>query len=184
MLFLHGRGESDGPLSVVAKWGPPKLADRGDDLPYILVSPQCPKEGFWNDETRQAGLDKLLQEISAKYRIDKKKIILTGLSMGGFGSWKLAANYPKRFSCAVPICGIGEVEDAPKLVDLPIWAFHGTEDDVVPLDGSAKMVEAIKQAGGAEVRFTTLEHVGHNSWSAPYAMPELYQWMLSQSASE
>ena len=182
VLFLHGRGESSGPLSLVAKWGPPKFAERGDELPFILVSPQCPEEGVWSDEERQQGLDSLLKHISSEYRTDETKVSLTGLSMGGFGSWKLVATYPKRFSCAVPICGSGDEKSATRLVDLPIWAFHGSEDSVVPVADTEKMVNAIKQAGGTKIRFTTLEHIGHNSWSAAYATPALLQWMLDQTA--
>lgn len=183
MLFLHGRGESFGPLDLVSKWGPPKFAKRGDKLPFILVSPQCPGKGSWSDEVRQAGLAELLDHVTEKYRVDSDRVMLTGLSMGGYGSWRLAAAHPKRFSCAVPICGGGAPEQAEQLKSLPIWVFHGDQDKAVPIERSVAMVEAIKKAGGAKVRFTTLEHVGHNSWSSAYAMPELYGWMLRQSAS-
>lgn len=184
VLFLHGRGESFGPLSIVAKWGPPKFAQRDDKLPFILVSPQCPKEGFWNDKQRQTALDKLLKHVESKYRVNQRKISVTGLSMGGYGAWQLAVNFPRRFSCIVPICGAGNVADAKKLVDTPVWAFHGTNDEVVPLDQTSNMVEAIKSAGGRKIRFTTLEHVGHNSWSSAYALPDLFNWMLAQSTPE
>lgn len=182
VFFLHGRGESYGPLDLVTKWGPPKFAKRGDDLPYILVSPQCPKDGFWNDEPRQAGLVDLLDHITKSHRIDKKKVCLTGLSMGGYGSWRLAADHPKRFSCVVPVCGGGNPDDAEKLKDIPIWVFHGDQDKAVPYGKSVEMVDAIKEAGGTKIRFTTLAHFGHNSWSATYASPQLYQWMLEKSA--
>jgi predicted peptidase len=183
MLFLHGRGESYGPLDLVTKWGPPKFAKRADDLPYILVSPQCPKNGFWNDEIRQAGLLELLDVVSKSYRVDTDRVMLTGLSMGGFGSWRLAADHPKRFSCVVPVCGAGKTEDGSKLKTIPIWVFHGDKDGAVPFERSVKMVDAIKAAGGTKVRFTSLENVGHNSWSSTYALPELYTWMLKQKAS-
>ena len=176
MLFLHGRGESYGPLSLVKQWGPPRLVDQGEKLPYVLVSPQCPKEGNWSDETRQAGLVQLLNHIEKTYRVDKQRVYLTGLSMGGYGTWRLAADEPKRFAAAAPVCGGGNPEDAGKLKNLPIWVFHGTEDKAVPLERSTQMVDAIRAAGGTKIRFTTLEHIGHNSWSATYATPELYQW--------
>lgn len=178
VLFLHGRGESYGPLSLVAKWGPPKFAQRGDDLPYILVSPQCPGSGSWRDETRQNQLSELLNHITDEYKVASNQIYLTGLSMGGYGSWTLAANHPNRFAAVVPICGGGEPSTAPKLVELPIWAFHGDQDRAVPLQKSVEMVNAIREAGGNKIRFTTLEHVGHNSWSSAYALPELYEWMF------
>ncbi len=176
MLFLHGRGESNGALSIVAKWGPPRMAARGDSLPYILVSPQCPRESFWSKEDQQALLIELLDHVAATYKTDPARTYLTGLSMGGFGSWRLAADHPERFAAVAPVCGIGDPADAEKLKDVPIWAWHGTEDGAVPYSGSAEVVEAIKKAGGTKVRLTTLQHIGHNSWSAAYATPQLYDW--------
>lgn len=183
ILFLHGRGESFGPLSLVAKWGPPMFAQRGDDLPYILVSPQCPGDGRWSDDTRQEQLAKLLDTVAKSYRVDQDRVYLTGLSMGGYGSWTLAARSPDRFAAIVPVCGGGDVGDAEKLKSLPIWVFHGDQDKAVPFSRSVEMVDAIRGAGSAKVRFTSLEHVGHNCWSSAYAMPELYDWMLQQKAS-
>lgn len=183
VLFLHGRGESHGPLSLVAKWGPPKYAERGDELPYILVSPQCPADGRWSDDTRQEQLVRLLDAAIKAYRVDEDRIYLTGLSMGGYGSWSLAARHPQRFAAVVPVCGGGDPEDAGKLTSLPIWVFHGDQDRAVPFRRSVEMVEAIRKAGGSKVRFTSLEHVGHNCWSSTYSLPELYGWMLAQKAS-
>jgi predicted peptidase len=183
MLFLHGRGESNGPLSLVTKWGPPKFAQRGDDLPFILVSPQCPRDGRWNDDTRQEQLDRLLETVMSSYRVDEDRIYVTGLSMGGYGSWSLAARHPDRFAAVVPICGKGDPNDANILKSLPIWVFHGDRDRAVPFERSVEMVEAIRKAGGTKIRFTSLEHVGHNCWSSAYAMPQLYDWMLAQRAS-
>jgi len=176
MLFLHGRGESYGPLSLVKKWGPPRQIEQGQAFPYVVVSPQCPEKGSWSDETRQAGLVALLDHIEKTYRIDSKRIYLTGLSMGGYGTWRLAADHPKRFAAAAPVCGGGKTEDASKLKDLPMWVWHGTEDKAVPFERSKHMVEAIQAAGGTQIRFTTLENIGHNSWSAAYGTPELYDW--------
>ena len=96
--------------------------------------------------------------------------------MGGYGSWKLAAEHGGRFAAVAPICGGGDPGDAAQLKDLPIWVFHGTEDEAVPYQRSVEMVEAIEDEGGGKVRFTTLKHIGHNCWSAAYATPELYQW--------
>jgi len=183
LLFLHGRGESNGPLSLVAKWGPPKFAQRGDDLPFILVSPQCPRDGEWRDATRQQQLGRLLESMTKAYRVDNDRIYLTGLSMGGYGSWSLAAKHPGLFAAVVPVCGGGDPNDADNLITLPIWVFHGDQDTAVPFRKSVEMVEAIRQAGGTKIRFTSLEHVGHNCWSSAYAMPELYGWMLEQRAS-
>lgn len=184
MLFLHGRGESNGPLQVVAKWGPPQLVARGEDLPYIIVSPQCPADDWWSEPSQQARLVELLDAMIDEYRVDESRIYLTGLSMGGYGSWRLAADHPERFAAVVPICGGGEPEDAEQLKSLPIWVFHGDQDRAVPFARSVEMVEAIKGAGGNKIRFTSLEHVGHNSWSPAYALPELYQWLDQQKRAE
>lgn len=180
MLFLHGRGESYGPLSLVKKWGPPRLVERGESLPYILVSPQCPGESRWSAPEQQSALRQLLDHILKTYPADENRVYLTGLSMGGYGSWTLAAAHPERFAAVVPVCGGGDPEKADALRALPIWVFHGTEDSAVPYQRSVDMVEAIKTAGGEKIRFTSLEHVGHNCWSAAYATPELYQWLNRQ----
>lgn len=176
ILFLHGRGESYGPLSIVKKWGPPMMAERGDKLPYVVVSPQCPGDSRWTEQIQQEGLIKLLDEISERYRIDQSRIYLTGLSMGGYGSWTLAAKHPDRFAAVAPICGGGRTEDAAKLKDIPIWAFHGTDDKVVPFSRSEDMVNAVKAAGGNRIQLTSLEGIDHNSWSSAYATPNLYSW--------
>lgn len=183
MLFLHGRGESYGPLSLVKKWGPPRLVERGDDAPYVLVSPQCPGESSWNRPEQQAGLIELLDHMIKTYRVDEDRIVLTGLSMGGYGSWRLAADHPERFAAVAPICGGGDPADAEKLKNLPIWVFHGTADGAVPFQRSVDMVEAIKKVGGERIRFTSLEEVGHNSWSAAYATSDLFSWFAKQRAS-
>lgn len=184
MLFLHGRGESNGPLSLVAKWGPPALVKDGKDLPYILVSPQCPKEDSWRSPQQQDLLIKLLDHVTANTRVDRDRVYLTGLSMGGFGSWKLATDHPDRFAAVAPICGVGEPEKAERLIHLPIWVFHGNQDKVIGVHHSQEMVDAIRAAGGKKVRLTIYEGVGHNSWSKAYGTPELYQWLEAQTISK
>jgi len=184
MLFLHGRGESDGPLSLVAKWGPPMMVARGEKMPFLLVSPQCPREDFWSSETQQKRLTELLDDIVANHDVDTDRIYLTGLSMGGYGSWALSARHPDRFAAVVPVCGGGDPEHAGLLKDIPIWVFHGDLDKAVPFQRSVEMVDAIRAAGGEKIRFTSMEHFGHNSWSATYATPELYQWLGRQRLSD
>ncbi|MEZ6098785.1 MAG: prolyl oligopeptidase family serine peptidase [Pirellulaceae bacterium] len=182
IFFLHGRGESNGPLSLVAKWGPPRMAGRGDELKYIIVSPQCPREDNWRSDRQQQGLIKLLDHIVGNYAVDTTRIYLTGLSMGGYGSWKLSASHPERFAAVAPICGGGDPATAETLKHTPLWVFHGDQDQAVPIARSTEMVEAVKGAGNTDVRYTTLEHVGHNCWSAAYATPELYEWFDSHTA--
>ena len=184
MLFLHGRGESDGPLSVVAKWGPPRRLAAGEHMKYLVVSPQCPRESFWSNDDQQVRLLELLAHIKQTYNIDEDRIYITGLSMGGFGTWRLAADHPEMFAAAAPICGKGEPKHAAKLTELPIWAWHGTEDRAVPYQCSVDMVDAIKAAGGTKVRFTTLAYIGHFSWQAAYQSDDLYSWLDRQRASK
>ena len=185
MLFLHGRGESDGPLAVVAKWGPPNFLEHGFDFHYIIASPQCPRSPkSWNSADEQALLLALLDHLTNTFKVDTDRIYLTGLSMGGYGTWRLAADHPDLFAAAVPICGGGDPKDAEKLKNLPIWAWHGAADPTVPVQRSIDMVEAIKKAGSTTIRLTTLEGIGHNSWQAAYASPDVWHWLDSQSASK
>src|SRR6056297_256209 len=184
VLFLHGRGESYGPLSLVTKWGPPRFAARGDDLPYILVAPQCPGEDSWSSDTQQQRVKELLDQMVEEFKVDSSRLYLTGLSMGGYGSWTMAARHPDRFAAVVPICGGVDAQAATKLTSLPIWVWHGTDDGAVPFECSVEMVDAIKQAGGKKIRFTSLEHVGHNSWSAAYATADLSSCMLAQQRGD
>jgi predicted peptidase len=185
MLFLHGRGESTGPLSAVKKWGPPEFIDHGVQFRYIIASPQCPPTPkSWSEPDEQALLLALLGHLTNTFKVDTDRIFLTGLSMGGFGSWRLAADHPNLFAAVVPICGGGDPRDADKLKGLPIWAWHGAADPTVPVQRSIDMVEAIKKAGSATVRLTTLEGIGHVSWQAAYASPDLYDWLDKQSASK
>jgi predicted peptidase len=172
ILFLHGAGESGNDLSKVKRHGPPKIVEKKKDFPFIVVSPQSARGG-WNP----VALNALLDEVESKYKVDKDRIYLTGLSMGGFGTWAMAAAYPDRFAAIVPICGGGNPRDAKKLKDLPIWVFHGGKDNIVPPSRSEAMVNAIKKAGG-DPKFTVYEDAGHDSWTKAYNDPKLYEWLL------
>ncbi|NLY00710.1 MAG: prolyl oligopeptidase family serine peptidase [Rhodopirellula sp.] len=175
VLFLHGAGERGDDLELVKKHGPPMLAERGKDFPFILVSPQCPKGRWW-----QAGeLSALLDEITEKYRVDNDRVYVTGLSMGGFGTWLLAASAPDRFAALAPICGGGEVYWAKDLAHVPVWAFHGGKDSVVPPERSEKMVAAVHKHGGT-AKLTVYPDAAHDSWTETYATPEFYDWLLEQ----
>jgi predicted peptidase len=174
MLFLHGAGESGTNLAKLKALGPPKIVESKPDFPFILVSPQSQREG-WNPDT----LNALLDEVIRKYRVDKDRVYLTGPSMGGSGTWRLAAAHPEKFAAIVPICGRGDPADAKQLARLPIWVFHGAKDPVVRIEGDKAMVEAIKAAGG-NVKFTVYPDAGHDAWTETSNNPELYQWLLQQ----
>jgi len=174
MLFLHGAGESGSDLAKVKVHGPPKIVESKPDFPFILVSPQSSGRG-WSVDVLNALLDDLIRQ----YRVDPDRVYLTGLSMGGYGTWSLAAAHPEKFAALVPICGGGNPGDASKLARLPIWVFHGAKDNAVPVRRSEEMVEAIKSAGGSP-KLTIYPDAGHDSWTETYNNPELYQWLLEQ----
>jgi predicted peptidase len=175
MLFLHGAGERGDDLNRVKVHGPPKLIAAGKEFPMIVVSPQCPSDHWW----RPNELNALLDEIVEKYKVDQDRIYVTGLSMGGFGTWALAAYAPERFAALVPICGGGEAIAARRISHLPVWAFHGAKDSVVPLSASETMVDALRKAK-SNVKFTIYPEADHDSWTETYDNPELYTWLLQQ----
>jgi predicted peptidase len=175
VLFLHGAGERGDDLQLVKKHGPPKLIDEGKPFPFIVVSPQCAKDRWWTSQLTE--LTALLDEIVSKYKVDRDRVYVTGLSMGGFGTWALAAYTPERFAAIVPICGGGEVLGTRRQTRLPVWAFHGAKDPLVPLSRSQDMVEEIKKNKG-DAKLTVYPEAGHDSWTATYENPELYQWLL------
>ena len=177
ILFLHGAGERGTNLSKVAVHGPPRLAKQGRDFPFILVSPQSPGRG-WDPNVLNALLDSVIKE----YHVDKDRVYVTGLSMGGYGTWALAAAHPEKFAALAPICGGGSPADAGKLAKLPIWVFHGAKDTTVPPKRSEEMVEALKAAGG-NPKFTLYPEAGHDSWTETYDNPELYTWFLAHTKS-
>jgi predicted peptidase len=179
MLFLHGAGERGNDLELVKKHGPPRLIAEGKDFPFIVVSPQCPKDMSWEPIELVA----LLDDISSKYKVDADRICVTGLSMGGFGSWRLAAYIPQRLAAIAPICGGGETFWTKRFVHLPVWAFHGAKDTGVPLERSEAMVDALTKNGG-DAKLTIYPEAGHDSWTVTYNDPALYEWMLAQKRSE
>jgi predicted peptidase len=176
MIFLHGSGERGNNLELVKKWGPPAIVDAGKDLPFIVVSPQCPENQWWNIDD----LDGWLTMILKKYRIDTDRVYLTGLSMGGFGTWEWACYHPDRFAAIAPVCGGGNTHLVENIIKIPVWAFHGEIDPVVPVSGTRDMVHAVNQAGG-KARMTIYPDTGHDSWIQAYNDENLYLWFLSQN---
>ncbi len=175
ILFLHGAGERGSDLSLVKRHGLPKLLEeRPGDFPFIVVSPQCPEGEIWDTDVLLA----LLDEVCESHAVDGDRIYVTGLSMGGMGTFALALAAPHRFAAAAPVCGAGvPLQVRPEHARLPFWVFHGEMDEKVPAALSAQMVEALK-AVGAEVRFTVYPGVGHDAWTPTYSNPELYRWFL------
>jgi predicted peptidase len=178
MLFLHGAGERGDDLELVKKHGPPKIVETDSGFPFVLVTPQCKANKWWEP----IFLTALLDEVCANYKIDEDRVYVTGLSMGGYGTWSLAAHTPNRFAAIVPICGGGDPNWAPRLAHLPVWVFHGAKDRTVKLEQSQKMVDALKEHEGT-VKFTVYPEAEHDSWTETYDNPELYKWLLEQRRS-
>ncbi|MDP4262288.1 MAG: alpha/beta hydrolase-fold protein [Bacteroidota bacterium] len=176
MLFLHGSGESGSDIQKVKAHGPPELADKGKRFPFIIVSPQSDVPSGWDIEM----LYKLLRYIKKKYRVNERKVYLTGLSMGGFGTWAFAMKYPDEFAAIAPVCGGGDTAGAWKLRNIPVWCFHGARDDIVPPIGSENLVKATGRYNPS-VRFTLYPDANHNSWDATYNNDSLYSWLLAQT---
>jgi predicted peptidase len=181
ILFLHGAGERGSDLAKVELHGPPKLIAAGQEIPAIVVSPQCPANEWWTDPTHLLALERLLDELVEKYRVDEDRVYLTGLSMGGYGTWALAGRQPGRYAAAVPVCGGGSALPAARaLRNLPIWAFHGEADPVVPVTESQRLVDAIQRGGGTVAKLTVYPGVGHDSWTRAYEDPALWEWLFAQ----
>lgn len=182
VLFLHGAGErgSDGlkQSQVGIGGGIRMLSER---YPAIVVMPQCATGDRWAGKMADQAL-KALDQTLAEFNCDADRQYLTGLSMGGYASWRIASEHPERFAAVVPICGGGMPESmAPRLKDVPVWAFHGDQDRAVPVTRSREMVEAIKAAGGTKIRYTEYPGVEHNSWDKAYAEKEMTDWLFAQT---
>jgi predicted peptidase len=199
ILFLHGAGErGDDNLAQTRVGIGPALLRQQDSLPFVVVLPQCARNRWWTEPDMQAQALKALEQTVKEFNGDPKRTYLTGLSMGGYGSWVMAANNPAMFAAIAIVCGgvrpparvsVPQPVEGPtasadpygavaaKVGKTPVWVFHGGADPVVPVTESRKMVEAIKAAGGS-VRYDEYEGVGHNSWDKAYAEAEIFPWML------
>ena len=175
LFFLHGSGERGDDLSRVKAHGPPKYAAAGADHPFVLVAPQVPEGLAWDSDALEA----LRAHLVRRLPVDANRVLMTGLSMGGIGTWNYAVDYPDRLAGIAPVSGTGDSDRAARVAQLPIWAFHGARDDAVPIAGEQEMVDAVRAAGG-NVRFTVYPDIGHNAWEQAYADPQLHEWLLAQ----
>jgi hypothetical protein len=176
LLFLHGSGESGSDIQKVKLHGPPQLIEQGKKFPFIVVSPQSEVPTGWDIDN----LFKLLQQVKKSYHVDDRRIYLTGLSMGGFGTWALAMQHPEEFAAIAPVCGGGDTSNAWKIRNIPVWCFHGALDNVVPIAGSENMVKATSRFN-PNVRFTVYPDKNHNSWDTTYNTSDsLYNWFLTK----
>jgi len=180
ILFLHGMGERGDDLELVKIHGVPKIVDSKKDFQFIAISPQCPIDFVWRDEEMLIALESLLLKIIKNFRVDKSRLYVTGLSMGGRGTWAIAAYRPDLFAAAAPICGGGDPLTASRLTKLPFWVFQGALDEVHFPKESEIMIKSLKNKGG-EVRYTLYPELHHDSWTITYDNSELYKWFLSKS---
>ena len=185
ILFLHGAGERGCDLDQVRVHGIPKVVEQ-QALPFVTLSPQCPPNQWWSDYL--PALDALLDETVETLAIDPRQIYLTGLSMGGYGTWHMAVEYPDRFAAIAPICGGGAwmysiYQRIGEIRHIPTWVFHGAKDRVVPPRESKEMVRVLKKCGG-DVRLTIYPNADHDSWTETYNNPELYNWFLSHRKAD
>lgn len=177
LIFLHGVGETGTDVNKLKSIGLAKNIEEGHQYPFIIISPQEQDQGTgWNIQS----LYSFYQKIIEKYPVDKDRVYLTGLSMGGFGTWNFAIMYPEIFAAIIPICGGTHYHDMLKRIKkLPVWCFHGDADGVVPISESQKSVDELK-ANGGNVKFTVYPGVGHDSWTQTYLNQEIYDWLLQQ----
>jgi predicted peptidase len=179
LLFLHGAGERGDDGTKQAEVGIGKaIRENPSRYPCIVVMPQC-RHGLRWDGPMLDMAQAALAAVEHDYRVDPNRVVLTGLSLGGYGTWTLGAQKPQRFAALGPVCGWGEPAQAAILAKLPIWCWHGEADPAVPVQRSRDMVTAVKAAGGT-VRYSELPGVGHNSWDAAYGDPEFAAWLVSQ----
>ena len=179
IVFLHGAGERGTDLDLVNKNALPNYLNAGSlKIPAVVLCPQCPSGLVWNNNV--VALKQLIDKIAAQYEVDTNRISITGISMGGFGTWEMGITYPDYFCCIAPVCGGGLSWRCGALKEMPIWAFHGDADTVVPPKNSLEMVDAVNSNGG-NAKLTIFHGVGHNSWDPAYLDTKLVEWLLSQS---
>ncbi len=180
ILSLHGIGERGSDLQRVKRDGLPRMLDGNNSFPFIVISPQCPATTEWYYHRTDTLLRKLLDEALVRYPIDRRRIYVTGFSMGGIGAWDLGIRYPNRFAAIAPIASRGEDSwNVCSMAEVPVWAFHGANDTTVPLSAAQTLVQRFINCGG-EVMLTIYPNVGHDAWTRAYGNPQLYQWLLSK----
>lgn len=177
VVFLHGSGERGSQVEQVMRHGPPKLIASGKAIPAIVISPQCQPGQIWNPH----GVHALTQHLMQTHRVDADRVYLTGLSMGGFGTWETAMEYPQTYAALVPICGGAGVRFvmAEKIKHIPVWIFHGEKDTVVEPAFSKRMNEVLIKLG-AQPKLTLYPQAGHDAWTATYDNQEMWDWLFQQ----
>jgi predicted peptidase len=180
LLYLHGAGERGHDPRRVARTGVARLAAREGAFDLVVVSPQAPPGEPWFLAWKAGRLIELLDHVMARHPVDPDRVYVTGVSMGGFGAWELVTRHPDRFAAMVSVSGTGDMREAQRVGGLPIWAFQGGLDPIVPAGIVTEMVEAVRAAGNDRVRLTLYADLGHDCERTAYADPELWRWLLAQ----
>lgn len=176
LIYLHGGSLRGNDLNKLKAYGPPLLVDQGKDFDFIIASPQCPAGKYWSTDN---WFEPLYTELMTKYRIDSKRVYLTGISMGGYGTWQTAVAYPDKFAAVVPLCGgCDDSTQICQISQVPVWTFHGTADDAIPVSVTERLVKSLSDCNG-NVRFTKLANKGHGI-EYLYQKKSLYKWLVKQ----
>ena len=179
VLFLHGSGERGDDLELVKKHGPPKWLSQRPDFPAVVISPQCPAAQRWN----AAELAKLIESAANNLRIDRQRLYVTGLSMGGSGTWSLLAERPDLFAAAIPICGRGNLTRIEAIAKTPVWVAVGAKDRAGLVTNNIDLVAALTATGGA-TGFTLYPDLAHDCWTTTYEDEAIWKWLFSQKRVE
>ncbi|MBC9930793.1 phospholipase [Chitinophaga qingshengii] len=172
VIYLHGQGEMGTDISVLRNSSLPRMVK---GKPFILVVPQCTAI-WWNMDALEA----FYKVVLSRYRIDAGRIYLTGISMGGIQTWDWAEKYPAHFAAIMPIAGNGDVKLAANIRNMPVWAFHSADDPRVGVAGSRNIINALRELGNPNVKYTEYATGGHDAWTRAYSTTELYTWLLAQ----
>lgn len=178
VIYLHGGSQRGDDLAKLQEYGPPQSVSQGQHSPFILASPQCPDGKYWSTDN---WFDPLYSELLTNYRIDAKRVYLTGISMGGYGTWQTAVAYPNKFAAIVPLCGgCDDSLQICRIKHMPVWTFHGTADDKVAFGLTDRLVKRLRSCQGRDqVRFTPLVNEGHEIQYL-YQRKKIYRWLLKQ----
>ena len=172
LIYLHGGSHRGNNPELLKEWGPPMRVARGEQFPFIMVFPQCPANKLWITEN---WFEPLMADLKAKYRIDTKAVYVTGISMGGFGTWQVAMDFPDRIAGIAPLCGsTRDSLEICRIRQVPIWAFHGVNDGLVRVINTDRLVKRLKACNG-NIRYSRLENRHHGIWNL-YDNNEIFDW--------
>lgn len=182
IFFFHGIGERGDNLDELLPYGPLRYVNKGGKLDAIIIAPQCPAEGHWADyDVEEGKLVQFVPQMTQQYNIDTSRMYLTGLSMGGRCTWKLALAMPDTFAAIAVVCGRTNTYEFETIQDMPIWMFHGAQDTTVEFSNINSILKRLHEKDHSYYKLTVLPHGGHEIWHTVYDSPVVYEWLLSQT---